>query len=247
MSLRVLDGSVAVFCAKGGVEPQSETVWRQADKYRVPRIAYVNKMDIMGADFFRVVNMMRERLHTNAVPIQIPIGAEDTFKGYVDLIRNEAIIYEDDLGTLSDATDIPDDLKDRAEEYRTELLEMVAERDEELMIKYLEGEELTVDEIKKGIRKATIANEIVPVLCGSSYKNKGVQPLLDAIIDYMPSPLDVPAITGTDVETGEEITRESSDEEPFSALAFKVMTDPYVVNYICKSIFRALKGRFICI
>lgn len=227
-SLRVLDGSVAVFCAKGGVEPQSETVWRQADKYRVPRIAYVNKMDILGADFYHVLDMMEDRLGANAIPLQLPIGSEDDFNGLVDLIDNCAYYFEDDLGTLSDATDIPDDLKDRAEEYRTELLEMVAERDEELMIKYLEGEELTVDEIKKGIRKATIANEIVPVLCGSSYKNKGVQPLLDAIIDYMPSPLDVPAITGTDVETGEEITRESSDEEPFSALAFKVMTDPYV-------------------
>ncbi len=227
-SLRVLDGSVAVFCAKGGVEPQSETVWRQADKYRVPRIAYVNKMDILGADFYHVLDMMKDRLGATAVPLQLPIGSEDDFDGLIDLIDNCAYYFEDELGTLSEPKEIPDDLKDRAEEYRTNLLEMVAERDDELMIKYLEGEELTTDEIKKGIREGTIANEIVPVLCGSSYKNKGVQPLLNAIIDYMPSPLDVPAITGKDLETDEEITRESSDDEPFSALAFKVMTDPYV-------------------
>lgn len=227
-SLRVLDGSVAVFCAKGGVEPQSETVWRQADKYHVPRIAYVNKMDIVGADFYHVLDMMKDRLGANAVPLQLPIGSEDDFKGFIDLIENCAYYFEDDLGSLSEPKEIPEELKEKAEEYRTHLLETVAERDEELMIKYLEGEELTVDEIKRGIREATIANEIVPVLCGSSYKNKGVQPLLDAIIDYMPSPVDIPAITGKDLETGEEVKRESSDDAPFSALAFKVMTDPYV-------------------
>lgn len=227
-SLRVLDGSVAVFCAKGGVEPQSETVWRQADKYHVPRIAYINKMDIVGADFYHVLDMMKDRLGANAVPLQLPIGSEDDFKGFIDLIENCAYYFEDDLGSLSEPKEIPEELKEKAEEYRTHLLETVAERDEELMIKYLEGEELTVDEIKRGIREATIANEIVPVLCGSSYKNKGVQPLLDAIIDYMPSPVDIPAITGKDLETGEEVKRESSDDAPFSALAFKVMTDPYV-------------------
>ncbi|HHW70683.1 MAG TPA: elongation factor G [Clostridiales bacterium] len=227
-SLRVLDGSVAVFCAKGGVEPQSETVWRQADKYHVPRIAYVNKMDIVGADFYHVLDMMKDRLGANAVPLQLPIGSEDDFKGFIDLIENCAYYFEDDLGSLSEPKEIPEELKEKAEEYRTHLLETVAERDEELMIKYLEGEELTVDEIKRSIREATIANEIVPVLCGSSYKNKGVQPLLDAIIDYMPSPVDIPAITGKDLETGEEVKRESSDDAPFSALAFKVMTDPYV-------------------
>jgi len=227
-SLRVLDGSVAVFCAKGGVEPQSETVWRQADKYHVPRIAYINKMDIVGADFYHVLDMMKDRLGANAVPLQLPIGSEDDFKGFIDLIENCAYYFEDDLGSLSEPKEIPEELKEKAEEYRTHLLETVAERDEELMIKYLEGEELTVDEIKRSIREATIANEIVPVLCGSSYKNKGVQPLLDAIIDYMPSPVDIPAITGKDLETGEEVKRESSDDAPFSALAFKVMTDPYV-------------------
>lgn len=227
-SLRVLDGSVAVFCAKGGVEPQSETVWRQADKYRVPRIAYVNKMDILGADFFHVLDMMGERLGANAIPLQLPIGSEDEFDGLIDLIDNCAYYFEDELGTLSDPAEIPEEMKEMAEEYRTNLLEAVAEQEDELMIKYLEGEELSTDEIKKGIRKLTISNAIVPVMCGSSYKNKGVQPLLDAIVDYMPSPLDVPSITGKSVSTGEEITRESSDDEPFSALAFKVMTDPYV-------------------
>jgi len=227
-SLRVLDGSVAVFCAKGGVEPQSETVWRQADKYHVPRIAYVNKMDIVGADFFRVVNMMRERLQANAVPIEIPIGKEDAFKGVVDLVANKAIYYLDDLGTQIEEADIPEDLKELAEEYRTKLIEAVVERDEELMMKYLEGEELTIDELKKGIRKATIAAEMVPVLCGSSYKNKGVQALLDAIVDYAPSPIDVPAIRGILPGSNEEAVRHSSDDEPFSALAFKIATDPYV-------------------
>ncbi len=227
-SLRVLDGSVAVFCAKGGVEPQSETVWRQADKYHVPRIAYINKMDITGADFFNVLEMMEDRLQANAVPIQLPIGKEDAFVGIIDLVQQKAIIYKDDLGTQSEETEIPEDMRELAEEYRSRLIEAVAERDDDLMMKYLEGEELTVEEIKAGIRKATVAVEIIPVLCGSSYKNKGVQPLLDAIVDYMPSPLDVPAIKGTVPGTDEETERHSSDDEPFSALAFKIMTDPYV-------------------
>lgn len=227
-SLRVLDGSVAVFCAKGGVEPQSETVWRQANKYKVPRLAYVNKMDIIGADFFNVVNMIRERLDANPIPIQIPIGRESDFRGMIDLVRNKAIYYLDDLGTQSEEKEIPDELKDIAEEYRTRLLEVVAEQDDELMMKYLEGEELTVEEIKAALRKATISFKIVPVLCGSSYRNKGVQPLLDAIVDYLPSPLDLPPVVGTSPDTGEEIARHSADEEPLSALAFKVMADPYI-------------------
>jgi len=210
-SLRVLDGSVTVFCAKGGVEPQSETVWRQANDYHVPRMAYVNKMDIMGADFYNVVDMMKDRLKCNAVPIQLPIGSEDTFQGIIDLVEMDAVIYEDDLGTVMDVTEIPDDMKEKAEEYRTALLEAVAEQDEELMMKYLEGEEITVDEIKAALRKGTIANEIVPVTCGTSYKNKGVQKLLDAVVDYMPSPLDVVQIKGTNPETGEEEERPSSD------------------------------------
>lgn len=226
-SLRVLDGAVGVFCAKGGVEPQSETVWRQADTYRVPRIAYVNKMDIVGADFFSAVEQMRERLNANAVPIQLPIGAEDTFEGIIDLINMKAIIYTDDLGRQSETRDIPEEYKEKAEEYRTALLEAVAELDEELMMKYLEGEELTVEEIKAALRKGTCNVEIIPVLCGSSYKNKGVQLLLDAVVDYMPSPLDVPDIQGT-LPDGTEATRKSGDDEPFAALAFKVMTDPYV-------------------
>jgi len=227
-SLRVLDGSVAVFCAKGGVEPQSETVWRQADKYHVPRIAYINKMDIVGADFLNVVDMIRDRLSANPVPIQLPIGKEDTFRGIVDLITMKAYIYTDDLGTHSEETDIPEDMLDEVQEYRSKLLESVAEIDEELMMKYLEGEELTVDEIHRGIRKATIALEMVPVVCGSSYKNKGVQLLLDAVVAYMPSPLDVPSIKGKAPDSDEEVERKSSDDEPFSALAFKIMTDPYV-------------------
>ncbi|MFS8501858.1 MAG: elongation factor G [Caldicoprobacter sp.] len=227
-SLRVLDGSVAVFCAKGGVEPQSETVWRQANKYKVPRLAYVNKMDIVGADFFNVVNMIRERLGANPVPIQIPIGKEADFRGMIDLVKNKAIYYLDDLGTQSEETEIPDELKDLAQEYRTKLLEAVAEQDDELMMKYLEGEELTIDEIKKALRKATISFKIVPVLCGSSYRNKGVQSLLDAIVDYLPSPLDLPPVVGTSPDTDEEIVRHASDNEPLSALAFKVMADPYV-------------------
>ena len=227
-SLRVLDGSVAVFCAKGGVEPQSETVWRQADKYGVPRMAYVNKMDILGADFYNVVDMMKTRLGTNAVPLQLPIGCEDTFKGMVDLIEMKALVYVDDLGKTSEAVDIPEDMMDKVEEYRQNLLDAVAESDDDLMMKYLEGEELTVEEIKAAIRKATIACKMTPVLCGSSYKNKGVQPMLDAVIAYMPSPLDVPAIKGVNPETGEDDCRPSSDEEPFAALAFKIMADPYV-------------------
>ncbi len=227
-SLRVLDGAVAVFCAKGGVEPQSETVWRQADKYSVPRIAFVNKMDIMGADFFRVVKMLKDRLGANAVPIQLPIGKEENFLGIVDLVQNKAYIYTDDLGTHADKTDIPVDLKDLASEYRLALIEAVAETDEELTMKYLEGEDFTEEEIKRALRKATIAGEIVPVCCGSSYKNKGVQPLLDNVVEYMPSPLDIPAMKGTDMDTHAEIIRHPSDDEPFAALAFKIMVDPFV-------------------
>ncbi|GFN23050.1 elongation factor G [Thermanaeromonas sp. C210] len=227
-SLRVLDGSVAIFCAVGGVEPQSETVWRQADKYGVPRIAYVNKMDRVGADFFRVVGQIAERLGATPVPIQLPIGAEDNFRGIVDLVRMKAVVYTDELGTTMEEQPIPPEMADRVAEYREKLLEAVAESDEELMLKYLEGEELSEEEIKAGIRKATIALKMVPVLCGSSFKNKGVQPLLDAIVDYLPAPTDIPAIRGVDPETGEEDRRRSSDSEPFSALAFKIMADPYV-------------------
>lgn len=227
-SLRVLDSSVAVFCAKGGVEPQSETVWRQADKYGVPRMALVNKMDITGADFFNAVDMMKDRLKANAVPIQLPIGAENDFVGIVDLVDMKARIYKDDLGQEIEITEIPAELADEAEEYRMALVEAVADTDEELMMKYLEGEELTEEELKAGIRKGTIENTIVPVLCGSAYKNKGVQLLLDAVIAYMPSPLDIPAIKGTLVDTEEEAERRADDSEPFSALAFKIMTDPYV-------------------
>lgn len=227
-SLRVLDGSVAVFCAKGGVEPQSETVWRQADKYRVPRMAYVNKMDITGADFYNVVDMMKSRLGANAVPIQIPIGFEDTFAGMIDLIEMKAIIYTDDLGKTSEATEIPEDMKDQAELYRQEMLDAVAEADDELMMKYLEGETFTVEEIKAGIRKATIACTMTPVLCGSSYKNKGVQTLLDAVVAYMPAPTDIPAIKGVHPDTGAEDERAADDSLPFSALAFKIMADPFI-------------------
>mgnify|MGYP000846971623 FL=1 len=227
-SLRVLDGSVTVFCAKGGVEPQTETVWRQADKYGVPRIAYVNKMDIMGADFFNCVQMMKDRLHANAVPIQLPIGKEDHFEGIIDLVKNKAYYYRDDLGKQIDEADVPQDMKEIAEEYRFKMVEAIAELDEELLTKYLDGEELTEDEIKAGIRKATIATKIVPVTCGSSYKNKGVQKLLDCVVDYLPSPVDIPHIRGIVPDSGEEEERPSSDEAPFSALAFKIMTDPYV-------------------
>ena len=238
-SLRVLDGSVTVFCAKGGVEPQSETVWRQADNYKVPRMAYVNKMDIMGADFYRVVDMMHSRLHCNAVPIQLPIGSEDTFKGLVDLVEMKSYVYYDDLGKDIRVEEIPEDLKEKAEEYHTALLEAVAEQDDALMEKYFAGEEITIDEIKAAIRKATIANEMVPVTCGTSYRNKGVQKLLDAIVDYMPSPLDVPAIKGVNPETGEECERPSDDNAPFSALAFKIATDPFV-GKLC--FFRVYSG-----
>ena len=227
-SLRVLDGSVALFDAKSGVEPQSETVWRQADKYGVPRICFINKMDATGAYFFMSVDTIRERLRANAVPIEIPIGAEDKFVGVVDLITMKANIYKNELGTEFSIEDIPSDLVEVAEKYRAELLENIAEHDEELMEKYLEGEELTEEEIKRAIRTATIANAMNPVLCGSAYKNKGVQPLLDAIVDYMPAPIDVPDIKGVDPQTDEPTTRKSSDEEPFAALAFKIATDPYV-------------------
>ncbi len=227
-SLRVLDGSVTVLCAKGGVEPQSETVWRQADKYKVPRMAYVNKMDIMGADFYNVVGMMRDRLKANAVPIQLPIGAESTFRGIVDLVEMNADVYYDDLGKDMRVEEIPEDMKEIAAKYREELLEAVAEQDEEIMEKYLGGEEITVEEIKNCIRKATIANDMVPVVCGTSYRNKGVQKLLDAVVDFMPSPLDIPAIKGIDPDTGEETERKAGDNEPFSALAFKIATDPFV-------------------
>jgi len=227
-SLRVLDGAVAVLTAKGGVEPQTETVWRQAEKYNVPRMAYVNKMDIVGADFFNVIKMMHERLHANPVAIQLPIGSEDEFLGIVDLVKMDAIIYEDDLGRVSDEVAIPDNLKEQAEEYRQKLIEAVAETDDELMMKYLDGKELTEEEIKGAIRKATIACKMCPVTCGTSYKNKGVQPMLDAVVDYMPAPTDVPAIKGTDPDSGEEDHRPSDDSAPFSALAFKIMADPYV-------------------
>ncbi len=239
-SLRVLDGSVTVLCAKGGVEPQSETVWRQADNYKVPRMAYVNKMDIMGADFFNVVSMMKERLKCNAVPIQLPIGREDTFKGIIDLVEMKAYIYTNDLGTNISVEEIPEDMKEIADQYRSELIEHVAEQDEALMEKYFEGEELTIEEIKATIRKSTIANTMVPVTCGTSYRNKGVQKLLDAIVDYMPSPVDVPAIKGVDPNTEEEAERHSSDDEPFAALAFKIATDPFV-GKLC--FFRVYSGK----
>ena len=239
-SLRVLDGSVTVFCAKGGVEPQSETVWRQADKYNVPRMAYVNKMDILGADFYNVVNMMKERLKCNAVPIQLPIGKEDTFKGLIDLVEMKAYVYYDDLGKDIRQEEIPADMLAEAESYRAELIEHVAETDEELMMKYLEGEELTIEEIKKGIRAATINVTMIPVCCGTSYRNKGVQKLLDAVVDYMPSPLDIPAIKGINPKTDEEEERPADDNGPFSALAFKVMTDPFV-GKLC--FFRVYSGK----
>ena len=238
-SLRVLDGSVTVFCAKGGVEPQSETVWRQADKYQVPRMAYVNKMDITGADFYRVVQMMKDRLHTVPVPIQLPIGKEASFKGIIDLLNMEADVYYDDLGKDMRVEPIPEDMLEKAQEYRASLVESVVETDDELMEKYLMGEEPTVEELKKAIRKATIANQIVPVCCGTSYKNKGVQKLLDAVIDYMPSPVDIPAIKGVNPDTDEEDERPADDNAPFSALAFKIMTDPFV-GKLC--FFRVYSG-----
>ena len=238
-SLRVLDGSVTVLCAKGGVEPQSETVWRQADEYKVPRMIFVNKMDIMGADFYRVLDMVKERFNCNAVPIQLPIGAEATFKGIVDLINNDAEVYYDDLGKDIRREEIPDDMKELAAKYRTQLIESVVEQDDELMEKYFEGVEPTVEEIKKVIRRATIANEMVPICCGTAYRNKGVQPLLDAIVDFMPAPTDIESIKGVNPDTDEEEQRHSSDSEPFSALAFKIATDPFV-GKLC--FFRVYSG-----
>ena len=238
-SLRVLDGSVTVFCAKGGVEPQSETVWRQAEEYKVPRMAYVNKMDIMGADFYRVVQMMKDRLKCNAVPIQLPIGSEDTFKGIIDLVEMKAYVYYDDLGKDIRCEEIPEDMKELAQKYHTEMIEHVAEQDDALFEKYLDGQQLTEEEIKSCIRRSTISNSMVPVTCGTSYRNKGVQKLLDAIVDYMPAPTDVASIKGTNPETGEEEDRHSSDEEPFSALAFKIATDPFV-GKLC--FFRVYSG-----
>lgn len=238
-SLRVLDGSVTVFCAKGGVEPQSETVWRQADAYGVPRMAYVNKMDITGANFYRVIDMMKSRLHANPVAVQLPIGAEADFKGIVDLVEMNADVYYDEMGKDMRVEEIPADLKDKAEEYRTMLLESVAETDENLFEKYCSGEEITPEELRAAIRAATIANKIVPVCCGTSYRNKGVQKLLDNIIDYMPSPLDIPAMRGVNPDTEEEEERKASDSEPFSALAFKIMTDPFV-GKLC--FFRVYSG-----
>ena len=238
-SLRVLDGSVTVLCAKGGVEPQSETVWRQADEYKVPRMIFVNKMDIMGADFYRVLDMVKERFNCNSVPIQLPIGSESTFKGIVDLLNNDAEVYYDDLGKDIRHEPIPDDMKELAEKYRTNLIESVVELDESLMEKYFEGEEPSVEEMKKVIRKATIANEMVPVCCGTAYRNKGVQPLLDAIVDFMPAPTDIESIKGTNPDTEEEERRHSSDDEPFSALAFKIATDPFV-GKLC--FFRVYSG-----
>ena len=238
-SLRVLDGSVTVFCAKGGVEPQSETVWRQAEEYKVPRMAYINKMDIMGADFYRVVQMMKDRLQCNAVPIQLPIGSEDEFKGIIDLVEMKADVFYDEFGKDMRVEEIPADLLEKAQEYHTQLVEHVAEQDDELMEKYLMGEELTAEELVAGIRKATLANCMVPVCCGTSYRNKGVQKLLDAIVAYMPSPLDIPDMKGINPETGEEDVRKASDDEPFSALAFKIATDPFV-GKLC--FFRVYSG-----
>ena len=239
-SLRVLDGSVTVLCAKGGVEPQSETVWRQADKYRVPRMIYVNKMDIMGADFYNVLRMIKERLKCNAVPLQIPMGAEDTFVGMVDLLKMKAIVYDKDITKGYQEVEIPEEFADQAEEYRAAMIEAIVETDEELMMLYLEGEEIPMADLKKAIRKATIANEIVPVICGTSYRNKGVQQLLDAVVDYMPAPTDIEAIKGINPETEEEETRPSDDKAPFAALAFKIATDPFV-GKLC--FFRVYSGK----
>ena len=238
-SLRVLDGSVTVFCAKGGVEPQSETVWRQADQYGVPRMAYVNKMDVMGADFYRVVDMMKTRLKTNPVPIQLPIGSEDTFKGIIDLMNMEADVYYDDMGKDMRVEPIPADMLEKAQEYHDAMVEAIAATDDDLMMMYLEGEEISIEDLKAALRKATIANQLVPVCCGTSYKNKGVQKLLDAVIDYMPSPLDIPAIKGINPDTEEPDERKASDDEPFAALAFKIMTDPFV-GKLC--FFRVYSG-----
>ena len=238
-SLRVLDGSVTVLCAKGGVEPQSETVWRQADKYRVPRMAYINKMDIMGANFYHVVDMMKDRLKANAVPIQLPIGAEATIRGIIDLMNMEADVYYDDLGKDMRVEPIPEDMVEKAKEYREAMIEAIAETDEELLEKFISGDEITVPELKRALRAATIANKIVPVVCGTSYKNKGVQKLLDAIVDFMPAPTDIPAIKGTNPKNDQEVERHASDDEPFSALAFKIMTDPFV-GKLC--FFRVYSG-----
>lgn len=237
-SLKVLDGAVTILAAKGGVQPQTETVWRQADKYQVPRMVYVNKMDITGADFMLCVEQLKNRLKANAVPIQLPIGAEDQFKGIVDLIKMRAFVHKDDLGKVIEEGEIPEELKAQAEEYRAKLVEAAAEQDDELMMKYLDGEELSEEEIKKGLRIGTIANKIVPVCCGSSYKNKGVQELLNAVVDFMPSPLDIPHIKGVTLD-GEEIERKTSDSEPFAALAFKIATDPFV-GKLC--FFRVYSG-----
>ena len=238
-SLRVLDGSVTVFCAKGGVEPQSETVWHQANNYKVPRMAFVNKMDIKGADFYNVINMMKDRLKCHPVPIQLPIGAEDSFVGIIDLMEMKAYIYNDELGNDISVVDIPADMQEKADQYHAEMVEAIAETNDDLIEKYLEEEELSIEELKKGLRAATIANDLVPVCCGTAYRNKGVQKLLDAIVDYMPSPIDIPPIKGVDPETGEETVRHSSDTEPFSALAFKIMTDPFV-GKLC--FFRVYSG-----
>ncbi len=241
-SLKVLDGAVTVMCAKGGVEPQSETVWRQADKYHVPRMVYVNKMDIMGANFYRVLDMIKDRLKANPVPIQLPIGAEDKFRGIIDLINMEADIYYDDLGKDMRVEPVPADMLEKAQQYRTELVEAVAELDEELFKKYCEGEELTKEEIKKALRIGTLNNKIVPVVCGTSYRNKGVQKLLDAIIDYMPSPVDIPPIKGVNPHTEEEEERPSGDDLPLAALAFKIATDPFV-GKLC--FFRVYSGKMV--
>lgn len=238
-SLRVLDGAVAVFCAVGGVQPQSETVWRQADKYGVPRMAYINKMDRTGADFYRVIEMMEDRLKTKTVPVQLPIGSEEDFKGVIDLVTMKAEIYYDDQGKESEITDIPEDMLELANEYREKMVEAAAEQDEELTMKFLEGEELTNDEIKKGLRLGTINVQFTLVVCGSSFKNRGVQPMIDAVLDYLPSPLDIPAVVGVDVDTGEEMLRRVSDDEAFSGLAFKVMTDPFVGKLV---FFRVYSG-----
>ncbi|HPY43712.1 MAG TPA: elongation factor G, partial [Clostridia bacterium] len=239
-SLRVLDGAVAVFCAKGGVEPQSETVWRQANKYDVPRLAYINKMDINGADFYRVVNMLNERLNANAVPIQLPIGSENTFVGIVDLVRMKAEVYYDDEGKDIREEDIPEDLLPLAEEYRERLIDAVIGTDERLMEKFFNGEEITREDLVFAIRKTTIACEITPVLCGTSYRNKGVQPLLDAVCDYMPSPVDIPSVQGINPKTGKQVERHPRDDEPFSALAFKIAVDPFVGKL---AFFRVYSGQ----
>ena len=230
-SLRVLDGAVGVFCAKGGVEPQSENVWRQADQYNVPRMAFINKMDIMGANFYNAVQMIKDRLRHNAVPMQLPIGKEDDFKGVVDLMEMKAYIYNDDLGEDITVTDIPEDMADQAEEYHVAMVESICETDEELMMLYLDGEEIPVEDLKAALRKAVCKVEIIPVFCGTAYRNKGVQKLLDAVVEYMPAPTDVPAIEGTLMDGETKDVRHSSDEEPFSALAFKIMVDPFVVSW----------------